>query len=169
MQSMLFAASLFVPAIYGAETAFPAVQFLDLNKNMVSVPGGLKGRKNLVIVAFLQKQQEDINTWLKLLPAMMEGHPELAYYEFPVIEKMNSLIRWVISNGMRGGIPDKAQRERTITLYIDKKPFKEALKIPDEKRIYLFMIDKTGEVLWRCEGPATPEKQQLLKEYLGTL
>ena len=151
-----------------AETMFPALQFPDLNKNFVSLPSGLKGERNLVIIAFERKQQNDIDTWLAVLPAMLANHPKVAYYELPVIDKMNGMMRWFINNGMRGGIPDPAQRERTITIYTDKKVFREALRIPDEKRIYLLMLNKAGEVLWRTDGIVSAEKQQALKEHLAT-
>ena len=149
------------------EAVFPALQFPDLNKKAVSLPGGLNGERNLVIIAFERKQQNDIDTWLAVLPAMLANHPKVAYYELPVIDKMNGMMRWFINNGMRGGIPDPAQRERTITLYTDKKVFREALRIPDEKRIYLLMLNKAGEVLWRTEGVVSPDKQQALKDYLA--
>jgi hypothetical protein len=70
------------------------------------------------------------------------------YYEIPTIEKMNPLMRWFINTGMRHGIPDKKTRERTITLYIDKEPFKKSLQIPDEKKIYAMVVGPFGKCLF---------------------
>ena len=80
---------------------------------------------------------------------------------------MNGLVRFFINNGMKGGIPDKQQRERTITLYIDKEPFKKALGIVSESTIYAFLIDKSGKVLWRQEGLFTEAKGKSLEAALA--
>ncbi len=142
---------------------FPSLTFANLNGQEVSMPGGLAGeRSNLVLVAFLQEQQKDVDTWLKPLPAIQQAHPWFRYYELPTIKRMNGLVRFFINNGMKSGIPDKQQRERTITLYIDKEPFKKALGIVSESTIYAFLIDKSGKVLWRQEGLFTEAKGKSL-------
>jgi hypothetical protein len=150
-----------------ANSTFPAVTAQDLNKREVHLPSGLGGRLNLVLIAFLQKQQKDVDTWLPSLPALTERHPSFAYYELPVISRMNPFVRWFINNGMRGGIPDRNQRGRTITLYLDKKPFREALGIPSEDTIYAFLLNQSGEVVWRAERTADEKKLRSLQEYLN--
>ena len=68
---------------------------------------------------------------------------------------------------MRRGIPDRKARERTITLYLDKKPFCEALGIEDQKKIYEFLVDRKGRVLWRAEGIFEDAKGASLRSVLG--
>ena len=147
---------------------FPSLTFSNLNGQEVAMPGGLAGeRANLVLVAFLQKQQKDVDTWLKPLPAIQRAYPGFRYYELPTIKRMNALVRYFIANGMRGGIPDKEQRGRTITLHIDKEPFKKALGITSESTIHAFLIDKSGKVLWRQEGLFTEAKGKSLEDALA--
>ena len=55
-------------------------------------------------------------------------------------------------------IPDPAARARTITLYLDKERFRQALGLPDEEHIYLLLIDRDGRVHWQTRGPYSPEK-----------
>ena len=146
---------------------FPSLTSFNLNGQEVAMPGGLAGeRSNLVLVAFLQEQQKDVDTWLKPLPAIQQAHPWFRYYELPTIKRMNGLVRFFINNGMKGGIPDKQQRERTIALYIDKEPFKKALGIVSESTIYAFLIDKSGKVLWRQEGVFNEAKGKSLEAAL---
>ncbi len=61
-------------------------------------------------------------------------------------------MRSFIDGGMRRGIPDAAVRASTITLYIDKTPLREALRLRDEDRIYVLLVDRKGRVFWRAEG-----------------
>jgi hypothetical protein len=67
---------------------------------------------------------------------------------------------------MRLGIPDKKAREVTITLYLDKQAFRKALDMPDEERIYVLLVNRKGEVLWRVEGPFHEERERDLKHAL---
>ena len=82
----------------------------------------------------------------------------MRYYELPTIQRLNALARTFINEGMRAGIPDPVARERTITLYLDKNAFRQALQLPDEDDIYVLLLDRQGQVLWRTEGAFTPEK-----------
>jgi predicted transcriptional regulator len=63
---------------------------------------------------------------------------------------------------MRAGIPNQATREKTITLYIDKKALRRALEIPNEETIWVLVLDKQGNVLWRTEGAYSQEKGEAL-------
>ncbi len=53
-----------------------------------------------------------------------------------------------------------------ITLYLEKQAFRQALNIPDEERIYVLLVNRKGEVLWRTEGPFEEEKGQDLQRML---
>ena len=66
---------------------------------------------------------------------------------------MNPFARMSIDFGMKMGIPDRAAREATITLYIDKDRYRSALEIPSEESITLLLVEPSGKILWRAEGP----------------
>jgi hypothetical protein len=136
---------------------FPTVQGDNLLRETVSLPGDLEGEFNLLLVAFQRWQQQLVDTWMPLARQLEAVHPEIHTYELPTIQRMNALRRTFINEGMRAGIPDPAARERTITLYLDKAAFREALELPHENTIYALLIDRHGEVLWRAEGAVTPE------------
>ncbi len=70
---------------------------------------------------------------------------------------------------MRGGIPSHQQRQRTITLYLDKVPFRAALGLRDESRIYVLLLDRDGNVVWRTEGIFDENKGNNLKQTLQRL
>jgi hypothetical protein len=151
----------------GASTQFPAVAGSNLHGDEVAFPGALSGKKhNVIIVAFLQKQQELVDTWLPELASLSATHKDLAYYELPTIEKKNRLLRWIIYRGMRSGIKDSGVRSRTVTLHIDKEPFKKQLGIKTEKDIFVFLVDSKGAVKWQTRGPLTDTKLKALKQGL---
>ncbi len=138
----------------------------SLEKQAVQLPQDFQGERNLLLIAFQREQQKDTDTWLAQMKRYEDIDKEFRYYEIPTIEKMNPFMRWFINTGMRHGIPDKKARERTITLYIEKEPFENSLRITDEKKIYAIVVDRSGNVLWRATGPYDEIKGKRLEEFL---
>jgi hypothetical protein len=113
-----------------------------------------------------REQQKDVDTWLREMKRFEELDPGFHYYELPTIQRPGAFMRWFIDTGMRHGIPDRKARERTITLYLEKKPFLDALLISDQKKIYAFLVDHKGKVLWRSEGVFDEAKGASLRRAL---
>ncbi len=120
--------------------------------------GGMGVGRVHLLCAFQQWQQRDVDSWGELAEHLRQTLPSFEYYEFPTIQRMNFIARTFINEGMRAGIPNSATRRRTITLYLDKQPFKKALNISTEDQISVFLFDPQGNVLWRTDGPFTAEK-----------
>ncbi len=137
---------------------FPVLQSENLNRENVEIPTQLRGEVNLVLVAFQQWQQGLIDGWIPFLESLVKEHDRFDYYELPTIRKMNFIYKRFIDGGMRAGIPSKTTRGRTITLYIDKDPFKDALDITTEETIYLYLMDKKGTIFWEAEGSLSEDK-----------
>ena len=147
---------------------FPTITGSNLQRRKFVFPVDFSGRLNIAIIAFQQWQQTQVNTWIPLLEQIEEKYEGVVYYELPVIRRMNILGRTFINEGMRAGIPNKKSRERTVTFYTDKRAFKEALDIPDERNIYVLLVDANGEVLWRTEGILAPDKAEALEKAIQT-
>ncbi|MBY8997945.1 MAG: hypothetical protein KGD60_09445 [Candidatus Thorarchaeota archaeon] len=145
---------------------FPDVTGNNLNGDNIRIPSQLKGEVNVLLVPFQMWQQGLVNSWVPFLEHLMENNPHFDFYELPTIRKMNFFIKRMIDGGMRGGIPSRDTRGRTITLYIDKKPFKDALEIPTEDTLYLYLVDKEGTILWEESGELSDEKATSLENAL---
>lgn len=137
---------------------FPVVTGANLARRQLTLPADFEGDLNVVLIAFQQWQQSSIDTWIPFVRQLEQAHEGVRYYELPVIQRLNVLARTFINEGMRAGIPDRLARARTITLYLDKIAFRRALELPHEDDIYVLLVDRQGQVLWRAEGTFTPEK-----------
>lgn len=137
---------------------FPEVAGSNLQGRRFRLPADFEGDYNVVIIAFQQAQQYDIETWLPLLRRLRRQYPALRYYELPVVWEIPRLRQILLDMGMRLGIPSRAMREKTITLYLDKLAFRRALDIPDESAIMVALVDRAGRVLWRTLGPYNEAK-----------
>ncbi|MEO5825980.1 MAG: hypothetical protein ABIR59_08845, partial [Gemmatimonadales bacterium] len=119
---------------------FPKVEGRNLEGQRFSLPADFEGELNIVLVAFRREQQDDVDTWLPSLTAMAAKRAAVRVYELPTLNRSYSLMRRFIDGGMARGIPQQATREATITLYINKAPFKRALGITSEGTIRVLLV-----------------------------
>ena len=148
------------------EPHFPVVSGFNLNRQEFEFPRDFGGEYNLVIVPFQRYHQEIVNTWIPFAQDVEASFPGFIYYELPTIYEMPVLNRTFLNEGMRAGIPDQTARERTVTLYLNKETFKTALDIPSEDDIYLFVVNRDGEILLRTSGAYTAEKAEDLIQFI---
>lgn len=141
---------------------FPQVEGYNLLREKIRLPADLQGELNIVFVPFYQWHQGLVDGWVPLARQLERDYPGVFYYELPVIRSMNFVSRTFINEGMRAGIPNHTTRERTITLYLNKEKFRRALDIPHEDSIYVLLIDRKGEVIWRTEGAYSVEQGKAL-------
>ena len=145
---------------------FPSVRGRNLNRKKIKLPEELKGKMNLLLLAFFQNQQKTIDSWLNFAVELEEKFNGLQYYEIPVIYKMNILNQLLLNESMRASIKEKKIREKTITLYLEKSKFLDALKFDDENDTYTILIDKNGKILWKERGIYDSNKGKELIEYI---
>lgn len=140
-----------------AAPTFPTVAGDNLNGRRIEFPQGLDAPYAILLVAFYQQQQTDVNTWLGEAKAIVADHANVEYYELPTISGSWTIARGWIDGGMRRGIPAFADRERTVTLYTDTDEFRRLSGIDNPARIWSGLIDRMGRVYWSARGPATPQ------------
>ena len=131
---------------------FPTVTGSNLEGRRFVLPTDFEGELNIVLVAFRREQQADVDTWMPFLKSISARHGSVRAYELPTLNRSYRMVRGFIDGGMARGIPEKATREATITLYIDKKPFKRALGIASEDLIRVLLVSRDGRALWHYDG-----------------
>ena len=148
---------------------FPRVEGRNLEGDRFLLPNDFGGEINVVLVAFKREQQHDVDTWMPLLKRIAEANTGLRVYELPTLGRRYRLMRSFIDGGMRAGIPDRSVRAATVTLYIDKSPFRRALGLQDEDRIYVLLVDREGQVHWRTDGAFDANAGAELESAVGRL
>ena len=148
--------------------SFPKVEATSLAKAHFQIPKDFAGELNLVILSFAREQQQDVDSWLPAAQQLESQHPKLRYYELPTTTRENLLYRWWLSSSLRSNNTDVALQSRTLPLYVNKREFRRALKIRNEKQIVTLLVDRSGRILWRADGEFTADKNQSLTEALAT-
>ena len=150
------------------ENQFPKLTGINLHKQIKNIPEDFAGEFNLVTVAFKQKQQEEVNTWINFFDEISPKYKHLRYYEIPFIYEVNQLKRTFIQSGMRGGIKEDRARERTVTVFTKREPFFKLMNM-NEDNIYTLLLDKDANILWRTEGVTNKSNKQQLRNILQKL
>jgi len=143
---------------------FPHVVGYNLLRSRLDLPADFQGEMNIVFIAFQQWQQSLVDTWIPFAQEFSRVNSSVWYYELPVIQNMNTLSRLFINEGMRAGVSDHTDRERTITLYLDKDGFRKELGIPGEDTIHILLVDGTGNILWHEAGLYSHPKAAALQD-----
>ncbi len=133
---------------------FPEVSGDNLNGRNIVIPSGLDAPFNILMVAFYQRQQPDVDTWIPAARDIAADHANVEYYELPTISGSWGLVRGWIDGGMRSGIPAFSARERTVTVYTDTEKFRTLAGIDNPARIWVGVVDREGRVYWSARGPA---------------
>jgi hypothetical protein len=151
------------------EARFPPIAGETLTGRSLELPGEFEEPLNLVFVAFRRDQQADVDSWVPVAEEIEASFPDVRYYELPVISRLYAPARPFIDGGMRAGIPDQDTRERTVTVYTDKRVVRRALDIESEEAIHAFLVDRDGAIYWRAEGPRADPAVEHLREVVESL
>jgi ATP10 protein len=150
----------------GDPVRFPNVNGANLEGRKFNLPEDFEAQLNLVAIAFYGSHQELVNTWLPAVDRLKRQYSALKFYELPTLSKENSLARGFIDGGMRAGIPDRATREVTITLYLDRAAFLKSIGETSDRTIYTLLVNRQGEILWRGQGAHTAAQEESLGKVL---
>lgn len=138
----------------------PSVSTNDLNGMRRTLPNG---RLNVLLIAYEQWQQLEVDSWVSALERLEQLHDEVGYFELPVVGQMNLLGRRTLDFYMRRGIPDRRIRSRTLTFYADPAGFRKPLGITDAEHIAVLLVDGDGLVRWRASGARTQSAEAALR------
>lgn len=136
---------------------FPVIEATTLQGRKVRLPDQLKGERNLLLVAYEREQQAEVDTWLTALASFEAKPPAFAYYELPCISGGMKWMRAVIDGGMKQGIPDRKQRDRVITLYLDVDWLRAQIGTAERDDIAALLVDRDGVVQARWFGPCNDD------------
>jgi hypothetical protein len=139
------------------------------------LPRGLPAERTLVVLAFRQRQQADVDRWIDLavalgVPGSHHGASEprlTAVVEVPVLGRRYLPARRFIDGGMVTAIRDPAVLARTITVYTDPAAYRRRCGVATADQVTAMLVDREGTASFQAIGPPTPASAQELIGALG--
>jgi hypothetical protein len=141
---------------------FPALTTYNLSKTKLDLPSDFSGQLNLLLISFQPEQQSQIDTWMPFVQGLQHINFNFRWYRMPVSSNENFIFRWWENSSMRSDETDPETWPWIVPLYVDKNGFRRDLQIPNERQIAILLVNKQGRILWRAEGPLTPDKRMSL-------
>ena len=137
---------------------FPTVYGKNLNKEKVTIPDDFSGKNSIFIVAFQRWHQQLVDESIAFLEEKNLHHYH-HIVEIPVIQKTTWFRQVRLDTIMRMGIRDFDIRQRTITIYLDKKEFRDKISISNEESIHWFLVDHSSKkIIMRGIGVISSEE-----------
>lgn len=149
------------------ETAlrWPSFDAETVSGRTVKLPDLLAAPRTVVLVAYAEEQQQDVDRWMFGLAVRARAVPWL---QVPVLGKTNPFFQSLILTGLRRGLPDKADRDRVAVTFVEGDVFRRSMGLGGEGRVmHALVVERSGAVLMRLDGPYTPEKGAELLAVLG--
>ncbi|MEM6731081.1 MAG: hypothetical protein AAF658_05970 [Myxococcota bacterium] len=141
--------------------AFPSVRGNALSGERYRLPEDLAGQPTLLLVAYDQGTQFDVDRWLL---GLLQSGIELRLFEVPTIEGwVPGLLETTIDDGMRAGIPDEDE-SLVITVYDDAEQIVRFTGNERKRNARAILLDAEGRVRWfHDEGYSARVLLELLK------
>lgn len=135
---------------------FPEIEGETISGRVLKLPSGLSAPRTVVLAAYDEDQQKDIDQWVAGMEMKARNLP---FLELPVLGKQNPFIQNLILTGMRRSKPDKADRDRSVATFVPGEDFRRQLGLGGGgKNIHVLVVERSGAVKLRVEGTFTPEK-----------
>jgi hypothetical protein len=146
-----------------------------LDGTLLELPAQLPARRTVVVLAFRQRQQQDVDRWIDLVVALGVPASPLgaaaplatAVVEVPVLGRRYLGARRFIDGGMAASIADPAVLARTITVYTDPAAFRRRCRVPTAEEVTALLVDRDGVATWHRTGPPKPGDREVLETVLA--
>jgi hypothetical protein len=149
--------------IGGRNGFFPRLSGINLEGTKHQMPQTFKNKINVVVFYFTYEQQADAYDWFEIVEQVSKQYPEVSFYEIPVMNQKNVLLRGIINNELRRDAIDDEARKRTIAVYTDLEKFFKTMKMKEDQ-VYLLVVGENGKMMQRIEGGTSKENVELFKK-----
>ena len=161
-----------------------ALRTRALDGTLRRLPGELPAERTLVLLAYRQRHQRDVDAWIARavamgVPSTPRGHVgpmRIAVVEVPFLSARWLPVRRLIDGGMAQGIADPDVLARTLTAYGAPAAHRRACGLvgagagpgaggssadgADGAEVEALVVDRSGAVHWHASGPPSRADEQ---------
>ena len=148
-------------------THFPVVKGRRLDGTKVRFPHDLPADATLLIVSFLDDLDPLADQWARLGERLVGPHDgRFAVLELPVVSAKLKLLGDLATMGVRGQVETEEERERTVPIFVDVKPFRKTLQLK-ARDVYPILVARDGRIAWRGDGDIDMDEVTELEAAIG--
>ncbi len=167
---ILFAA--FISSHAQVGIMFPEIKGVSLSDHVVSVPTATKGKYTLICIAYSNKAEDDLKTWMnptynKFInkSGMLDANYDVHLYFIPMFGGLRAATESIAKKELQEGT-DKQFYDNVVCYRGSMKFYKETLKLEDKEKPYFYVLDKSGKIIYATSGVYTEDKMDEIEEKL---
>lgn len=140
----------------------PQIAAKRLDQRQLHLPQELPAGRTLALVVFRNDQRPEVQSWIEGL-RLKEGG--IQWLKLPVLSDPGSeALRTAIEQRLLARYTTAADRERMVPVFTDRDAFVRSVGLSGHEHASVLVVDRTGNVLARVEGPFDEGKAQALRE-----
>jgi rhodanese-related sulfurtransferase len=164
---LFFGLTFFLANVVLAESSgvFPRFNAELSSEEKVEFPTALGKNCNIFVISFDDPQQPIARSWLE--------HLRLTYstdtvWDMPIVGKQLPFLEGVIRRAIKRERPDIAIQRKTVPLFVSSDPIKTAFQIPNEKEVWIGIVDAEGKVLGGLQGARSVERETQAQQLISS-
>jgi len=132
----------------------------------ITLPQELPADRTLVIVSFKNSQRDEAQGWIDGL--RLQQDPAISWVRLSVLnDPGDESRRRTKEDLLLSRYPAEQDRARTVPLFTEKQAFVRAAGLVDDGHASVMVIDRSGNVLAKAQGPFDEAKAQALRQTIA--
>ena len=149
---------------------FPALSGTTLSGKQVNIPSDTKNKFTLLAIAYSQKSEKDLASWMQpiyetFLDKEMLFTYDVNMYFIPMIGGMKQMAGDKIEQKLKEGT-DKELHSNVLVYKGSIADYKTSLKLDGKDKPYFYILDKSGKIVYVTSGEYTDKKMEEIEDKL---
>jgi hypothetical protein len=173
--SLVLAVMVLFSFVSSTEKTFPSLTAENLEGKSITLPADTKGKYSLVGLAYSQKSQEDLKSWLQPIydtfiaksdkPVLFDDTYDINLYLVLMFTGSNEGMAAPAKKKMREEL-DPELKPYVLIYKGDIAKYKETLAMTDKDKPYFFILDEEGKVVHTVSGAYSEAKMEKIETLL---
>ena len=151
---------------------FPEISGETCNDKPISIPKDTKGKMTLIGMAYSQKAETDLKTWLSpvynkfiVKTGMFDSEFEVNLYFIPLFTGANFGAAKMAKKKLKEDT-DPILHPYVIFYEGGIKKYKEELDFDKKDTAYFFVLDESGKIVYATSGQYNEDKMDAIEEFV---
>ncbi|TND08417.1 MAG: hypothetical protein FD123_2213 [Bacteroidetes bacterium] len=150
--------------------SFPSLKGETMNDKTITLPSDCKGKFTIVCMAYSEDAENDLKTWFT--PAyekfiaktgLMDDAFDVNLYFVPMFTGVKAAAAGAAKKQIVKDT-DPTLHPHVLLYKGDLDAYKKSLKMDDKKKPYIFLLDKTGKIIYATSGAFSEEKMDAIDD-----
>lgn len=155
---------------------FPALTGENLQSKNITIPTDTKGKYTLIGLAYSQKAQDDLKSWLQPVydtfiaksdePVIFDDSYDVNLYLVLMFTGSNESMAGTAKKKMQDGL-DKELQPHVLLYKGDIAKYRDELALVEKDKPYFFLLDEEGKIVHAISGSYSEAKMQKIEDLLN--